>query len=98
MSEKIAQQSVGVVSDLNNELGFNANIELKYNEADQALIDSAENKLREYEKLLFEQVNKKEKDPMCARDLFLKDGTRAALIETLVSMRSMMIPSYFIKT
>ena len=92
------QKEAGLASDLNNELGFNAAIELKYNKNDQALIDSAESKLCEYEKLLFEQINKKEKDPIHARTLFLNDITREALIEALVSMRSMMIQSYFIKT
>lgn len=82
---------------LERELGFNT-IELKYKEEDQALIDLTENQLREYEKTLIEQINKIEKDPMRARTLFLNDGYRALLVNSISSMRKLMIPQYVIKT
>lgn len=82
-------------ADLGVGVGFG--LEIRYREEDQTLIDLAEKRLREYEELLLGKLSKEARDPVLARVMFLNDGSRTSLINTLYAMRKVLIPYWHIK-
>ncbi len=98
MTDEKTQQPLGVASDLNAELGLTPNIEIKYSEEQQKMIDDAEKQLLEYDEFFISSLRKKQEPQENIRNLLLSDNTRNLLVKRIVSLRSVMIPQYLIKT
>lgn len=98
MNEKNEQASDGVASVLNAELGLTPNIEIKYSEEQQKMIDDAEKQLLEYDEFFISSLRKKQEPQENIRNLLLSDNTRNLLVKRIASLRSVMIPQYLIKT